>query len=364
MKVIILQDYLRGGGTETQTIFIADFLIRQGIDCQILTCRPGGPQENRARSLGIPVHSLQKRDWKVDIYAPGLIKTLKNSQPDLLLLMGKVANCYGSWIQLQLPYLKVVTTLRTGKPIPRFYRTSLAQSDGTIVNSQYAYDRVLSESGRAAESTLIVRNSLARQRPDHHAQIRADMRKQLGIGPDEVALITVAMFRPEKNHKVIPEIVGSANWPAQAKWILVGGGETLEETRQLCQPYASKILFTDWQSDPVPYLCAADIAVLPSLRESLPNFLVEAQSFGLPVVSYDTGGSRECFEEGRSGLLAKDPQAMKQHLIRLIQDLALRESMSAAALEYAHREFSAEQQGLRYLEFFEQLVYRNGDDNP
>lgn len=356
MKVIILQDYLRGGGTETQTIFIADFLIKQGFDCQILTCRPAGPQEAHARGLGIPVQSLQRRDWKVDIFAPGLIRTLKSEQPNLLLLMGKVANSYGFWIQRKLPSLAIVSTLRTGKPISRFYKSTLAISRGAVVNSQYAFDRVIKESGRSPDTTLIIRNSLARKIPENHQEIRIQTRQALGIAPDEVVLLTVAMFRPEKNHRIIPDIVEAPQWPQTARWILVGGGETLENMRERCRSLAPQVILTGWQNDPVPYFCAADIAVLPSLRESLPNFLVEAQSFGLPVVSFDIGGNRECFQEDVSGYIAADQQQMSHYLTRLIEDPKLRNAMSQAARQYAVHEFSAEQQGLRYLEFFQKIA--------
>lgn len=357
MKVIILQDYLRGGGTETQTIFIADFLIKQGFDCQIITCRPGGPQELRARELGIPVRSLQKRDWKIDIFAPGLIRVLQSEQPDLLLLMGKVANSYGFWIQRQLPSLAIVSTLRTGKPISRFYKSTLSLSRGAVVNSQYAFERVITESGRSPDTTLIIRNSLARKVPENHDTLRTQTRQQLGIAPDQVVLLTVAMFRPEKNHRIIPDIVTAPQWPQSARWVLVGGGETLEDMQKRCQSLAPQVILTGWQNDPVPYFCAADLAVLPSLRESLPNFLVEAQSFGLPVVAFDVGGNRECFQDGVSGYIAEDQQQMSRYLTRLIEDTKLRQIMSQAATQYATQEFSTEQQGLRYLEFF-QRIYR------
>ncbi len=45
------------------------------------------------------------------------------------------------------------------------------------------------------------------------------------------------------------------------------------------------------------------MAVSASLEESLPNFLVEAQYHGLPVVAYDEAGVKECFIDGTTGVL-------------------------------------------------------------
>ncbi len=354
MNVVILQDYLRGGGTETQTVFTADFLCRHQISCTIVTCRPGGPQEARARSLNIPLVSLQSTDRGLDFYAPGLTRTLKSLSPDVILLMGKVANSYGRWIQKRLPTVKIISTLRTGKPVNRLYRSILRNADQVVVNSQYAYDRVTGDYGQSPERTHIIRNSLARTIPPHRNELRQQTRQQLGLTDQDILLITVAMFRPEKNHQIIPPMVHSAEWPAHVKWLLVGDGE-IRHALEKEQSHPS-LIFAGWQADPVPYFCAADLAVLPSLRESLPNFLVEAQSFGLPVVAFDIGGNRECFQDGASGLIVQDATAMQQAIQKLATDTALRTSMSAAAEAYAQQEFSTEQQGIYYLRLLQEIL--------
>ncbi len=354
MNIVILQDYLRGGGTETQTVFIADFLQRHNIRCQIVTCRPGGPLETRARSHGITLTALQKKDRKLDFYAPGLTRTLKQSQPNAILLMGKVANSYGCWIQRKLPDAKIISTLRTGKPINGFYRRILRHADGVIVNSQYAYNRVVNEYGQSADRTHIIRNSLARNIPTNRNELRQQMRQQLGLADQDVLLITVAMFRPEKNHQIIPPMVYSAEWPAHVKWLLVGDGEARQELQNPCSH--PSLIFAGWQADPVPYFCAADIAVLPSLRESLPNFLVEAQSFGLPVIAFDIGGNRECFRDGTSGLLVNNEPEMSAAIRKLSSDATLRSSMSYSAADFARQEFSTEQQGEHYLRFLREII--------
>jgi glycosyltransferase involved in cell wall biosynthesis len=354
MNIVILQDYLRGGGTETQTVFIADFLRRHSIHCQIVTCRPGGALAGRAHELDIPTTALQKKDLHLDFYAPKLIHTLRQIRPNIILLMGKVANSYGCWIRKKLPNVQIISTLRTGKPVNFLYRRILKDADRVIVNSQYAWQRVTEEYGQSPSRTHIIRNSLARRLPEDRAELRQKIRQQMGLTDRDILLITVAMFRPEKNHMIIPPMVQSTDWPAHVKWALVGDGEIREQLQKQCP--SPVLLFEGWQSDPVPYLCAADIAVLPSLRESLPNFLVEAQSFGLPVISFDIGGNRECFQDGISGLLARDAADMKQAILRLTQDSNLRSNMSVAAEAYALREFSTEQQGEHYLRILNELT--------
>src|SRR5207245_2997636 len=50
-------------------------------------------------------------------------------------------------------------------------------------------------------------------------------------------------------------------------------------------------------------LAAADVAVLPSLFEGMPNVVLEAMAMGCPVIATAVGGSRELVRHGETGLL-------------------------------------------------------------
>ncbi|MCQ9377376.1 glycosyltransferase family 4 protein [Methyloversatilis sp. XJ19-49] len=49
------------------------------------------------------------------------------------------------------------------------------------------------------------------------------------------------------------------------------------------------------------YLRAADVLVLPSHREGLPNVVLEAMASGLPCVAADVSGTRDLVQDGRTG---------------------------------------------------------------
>jgi len=50
---------------------------------------------------------------------------------------------------------------------------------------------------------------------------------------------------------------------------------------------------------------AADVFVLPSLEDNLPNTVIEAMSCGLPVVGFNIGGMPDMVEHEKTGYLAK-----------------------------------------------------------
>jgi glycosyltransferase involved in cell wall biosynthesis len=105
-----------------------------------------------------------------------------------------------------------------------------------------------------------------------------------------------------------------------------------------------KIILKGWLShDRVDEVYkTSDILVLPSYAEGLPMSILEAISYGLPIVSTDVGGISEAVEEGKNGYLIVpgDVEALANRLKSLINEYELRISMSKRSLEIAKEKFS------------------------
>lgn len=67
---------------------------------------------------------------------------------------------------------------------------------------------------------------------------------------------------------------------------------------------ASWIRKTGWVPDTSPYYAEIDLLLFPSLREGLPNVVLEAASSEIPVVAYDAVGTRDAVISGVTGYLA------------------------------------------------------------
>lgn len=83
-------------------------------------------------------------------------------------------------------------------------------------------------------------------------------------------------------------------------------------------------------------------AVLPSYREGLPRFLLEAAACELPVIAFDAPGCREIVRDGVNGRLAplRDIAALADAMQALAEDAALRRRLGRAGREIVEREFS------------------------
>lgn len=94
----------------------------------------------------------------------------------------------------------------------------------------------------------------------------------------------------------------------------------------------------------------ADLFVLPSRlarsgdRDGLPNVLMEAQAFAVPVLATDVSGIPELVTHGRTGWLVpeRDPEALAAALLRLIDDDALRVRIAEAGAKTVREKFSSE----------------------
>ncbi len=150
-------------------------------------------------------------------------------------------------------------------------------------------------------------------------------------------------------------------WPG-VRVRLVGDGPELEPLRALASELSisDAVEFTGYALEPLPLLMDADVYVLSSQSEGLPNALLEAIALGLPAVSTDCPtGPREILGSGDDacGLLVPvdDVEAMAAALAKLLGDDALRARLGRRALERA-RYFTLDRCVERYRELLEGLV--------
>jgi glycosyltransferase involved in cell wall biosynthesis len=358
MKIVILQDRLRSGGTERQSILLTRAFIAAGEDASLVTFRPGGALAASASDL--PRHVLQPFDLHLDWFGPGVFSRLKRQAPSVVLCMGRMANCYAGGLQQHLSATTaVIATMRTGKHLPWLFRRSLPRVRHIVANSRDAREALVATYGVSSEKISVIHNSLVFPPAPAGAEERSmrgrELRAKHGAGPGTVVLLWVGMFRPEKNQRELIELLASL--PADLDWQLWFGGDG--PTRSDCEALVAarslgtRVKFLGFQADPTPLYAAANVAVLTSRSESLSNFLIEAHAHGLPSVAYRAQGVDEC--GGRSVELGQ-AAAFREALLPFLRDPEQRRIEGARVEAYARDHFSPQTQVRAYLDLFQRLV--------
>jgi glycosyltransferase involved in cell wall biosynthesis len=359
MKILIVQDYLRSGGTERQSVLMANAFARAGHEVTLLTFRPRGVLELDGEQQPFAFRSLQPFDTQLDWFAPGLLRAAEEAAPDLVLCMGRMANCYAGFIQRRLPRAAVICTMRTGKLLPWLFVRSLRRCRHIVANSHVAKRVLTDDHDIPAHKITVIHNSLLRF-TDETAPRNNALRRYQGANPTTVVLLNVAMFRPEKNQRELIELC--AKLPGYLDWQLwlAGDGPARKKCERLAHDLGlgSRVKFLGYQSDPTQLYLASDVAVLASQSESLSNFLIEGQLHGLPAVAYDIVGVGECFVPDKSGYLIpnRDQAAFIGALDRLIRQPAERRRLAHHGREHAQANFVPERQVQAHLTLFRELT--------
>lgn len=113
-----------------------------------------------------------------------------------------------------------------------------------------------------------------------------------------------------------------------------------------------------YQTKAASWYRSADLFVLPSLLEGMPNVLLEAMACGTPVISTDChSGPREILEGGRYGELVRvdDAGSLFERLSRMLQQRDVIRSRADEAKRYVETEWSVQSATRQLEEIFDQV---------
>lgn len=155
--------------------------------------------------------------------------------------------------------------------------------------SRYAGEWLFGKKAIQQGKVQLLRNAIALERFLFNEEIRAEVRKELGLDA-ELVIGHVGRFMNQKNHKFLIEIFAELlKVEPHAVLLLVGEGELQDEIKALVQEkgIADQVRFLGQRSDVNRLYQAMDLLLFPSFYEGLSVVCVEAQAAGLPCLLSD-----------------------------------------------------------------------------
>lgn len=170
------------------------------------------------------------------------------------------------------------------------------------------------------------------------------VREELGIATDAFVVGSVGRLEEQKNYRALVKAFATAKATADnLRLLLVGDGSQRDELVQMAVSLgvSDSLIVTGWVADPVRFLDAMDVFVLPSWFEGFPFALVEALMAGNVCLASAIPPHSECLA-GQTSLLFDpvDVPELSELLIRAAGRDAKISKAAAIAVENARTKFS------------------------
>lgn len=217
-----------------------------------------------------------------------------------------------------------------------------------IADLQYIYNGIKLPSSE--DSTL-----------EKRAALRQALRQELGVSAHTRLLLTVGRLAPQKGYTdlvaIIPAIL--AEYP-DLRFVWAGTGEQQQALRDRLREAAidHAVLMLGHRSDLPRLLQAADLFIFPTRFEGHPFALLEAMSYGLPIVTTNASSIPEVMEHQVHGLLCQtgDSKALLHAIDWALQHPDHMQQMAAKA-QHQVQHFSQERMLEQTLTMLQTLAF-------
>jgi glycosyltransferase involved in cell wall biosynthesis len=238
-------------------------------------------------------------------------------------------------------------------------RWTLPRMDHVIAVSDDLYQRAR-ELGVAAARCTLIRNAIDHTR-FRRSRCVSDAKQYLGLDTRSILIGSAGRLSKEKGFedliRAVDKILESV---PQVQLMILGEGQQRSSLQELIDRLGRQgaIHLVGHQADMISWLEAMDVFALSSLREGLPNVLLEAMSMEVPVVATSVAGIPAIIQQDQTGLLvtAGDQNQLASALQRLILDESLRGRLADRARALICEQFSFRQRMRRVRQVYESIL--------
>jgi len=223
----------------------------------------------------------------------------------------------------------------------RANRWALSRAAAILANSEDMKRNFIETLGSAMNRIQVVYNGIdpAWFRPG----IESSLRRELGLGPDDVLAGIVSRLAPDKGQETFLRAAAQIAALNRHAYFVIVGDDSIFSDNATYVPMLKKLVaelglsgrvhFTGYRSDMPNVYAGLDIVVNAARREAFGMVLVEPMACEIPVIGTNAGGIPEIIEEGHNGFMFEpgDAGSLAVHLSTLISDAELRRSMGVEA---------------------------------
>jgi glycosyltransferase involved in cell wall biosynthesis len=363
MRIVHLTASSFFGGPERQMLGLASALPPE-YESSFLSFSEGGRCRvflAEARNAGFDAAKLANDFPRIRACIREVAAQLHECSADVLVTHGYKSNLFGrpAARKAGVPIVSVSRgwtgenlKIRCYEALDRFH---LRFMDRVVCVSSGQAERVR-KSGVTEAKMRIIRNGArlgAFETPDPAGKGRL----RVLAGGDGPIVLAAGRLSAEKGFRVLVE---AARLLANVRFVICGEGAERASLEQQIDALALQghVRLAGFRDDLDSLIPFADLVVLPSFTEGLPNVALEAGAAGIPVVATAVGGTPEVVRDGVTGFLVPpgDPRALSQRVIDLLQHPERAREFGTAARQWMQEKFTFEAQARSYCELFDEIT--------
>jgi glycosyltransferase involved in cell wall biosynthesis len=301
---------------------------------------------DRCGESGVEVHQVSRAGYFPVTTIAALVKVIKQNKPDVI----QVHLSRDLWV--------AAAGVMVGGKVPVVFSQQMASS---YLKRDVLHRWVWGHVSRVMALTEEIRNQVIRCttiaddkvvvlpygidsdtfQPD--SELRVGLRKEYEISDRQVVFGMVGRLDPGKGQGVFLEALSDFD-DDRILGVLIGeetrgepGYRKELEARVAALGLGNRVKFLGYIDDPNGCYPMLDVLVMPSRKETFGLVLIEAMSFGLPVIATNAGGVPEIVIDGKTGILVPpgDARALAGAMRTLFEDNELRQEMGHRGRERA-----------------------------
>lgn len=244
------------------------------------------------------------------------------------------------------PALKPVSF---GTPFRRYWENLRKQADGWAAQTENIRGQLVG-AGISAERVFLVPNGVC-------------IPNALRLAGDQNGVLYVGNLTQGSGWKAFDVLFDAWIQVVQkrpvARLVFVGDGDSAPWQQVLMAAgVLDSVTFVGRAADPASYYANAGIFVLPSRVEGMSNALLEAQSWGCACVVSDIPGNTAVVIHDVNGFVVpvNDAAALAEAVIRLLDDIRLRQRLGATARNHMIQNYSVSSITDRLVDAYRMLI--------
>lgn len=300
-------------------VTLAQGFAERGLVVDVVLVRAGGPF---LEELPPDVRVVDLKSSRTLVALPKLAYYLATKRPRAVLATLRHANI-AAWLarcisRTSMPIVFRETNARSLGALARF---CYARVEGVVALSAAAREKLVSQ-GVPTDKVKLIYNPA--NTPDIDIKAREEVVHSYFYGARKIILAVGRLVR-EKDYPTLIRSIKILRKKSNVKLLILGEGGRRGDLENMIveEGLEEFVSMPGFVENPFAYMRAADLFVLSSASEGLPNALIQAMACGTPVVSTDCPtGPNEILQDGKWGRLVPvgDAEALASAMAAALDD--------------------------------------------